>query len=293
MRPVKTEEEDPQDCLYLPGVYRITPTQLLLVYGTSTGIGMILGLNLIYWMIYKLEHPFVEQFKIDKDRPWPWKEDYESWRQLCLKALLMCVFNNTVINAAVLVTVCYAYNWQVPWPTDVESIPDSVQLAKHFFFLVCAEDLAFHMSHRLLHCQWKKFNLYQMVHKYHHEFKQPISIASEYAHPIEFAIGNHQVSMVGLYLLGNRVHMWTLILWAFIRILETHEGHSGYEFPWSPFRLIPFGTDATYHNFHHTKNVGNYSSFMTVWDTIFDSNKEYYQAMSLENRDGQSDCAKL
>ena len=67
------------------------------------------------------------------------------------------------------------------------------------------------------------------------------------------------------------------MVWGGIRLIETHDGHSGYEFPWSIFRLLPFGADATYHDFHHSKNVCNYSSFMTIWDTIFDTNKDYYQ----------------
>jgi sterol desaturase/sphingolipid hydroxylase (fatty acid hydroxylase superfamily) len=68
------------------------------------------------------------------------------------------------------------------------------------------------------------------------------------------------------------------MIWGGIRLVETHDGHSGYEFPWSVFRLLPFGSDATYHDFHHTKNVGNYSSLMTVWDTIFDSNTQYWES---------------
>jgi len=40
--------------------------------------------------------------------------------------------------------------------------------------------------------------------------------------------------------------------------------------------MIPFGADATYHNYHHSRNVGNYSSVMTVWDTLFNTNKDYY-----------------
>lgn len=147
-----------------------------------------------------------------------------------------------------------------------------------------AEDFGFHMMHRLLHCKNKRLPLYQWIHKQHHEFKYPVSIASEYCHPLEYALSNHFTSFFGLFLLGNKCHMWTLMTWGTLRVLETHEGHSGYEFPWSIFRLIPFGGDATYHFFHHTKNVGNYSSFFTIWDTVFDSNKEFYLAYPAGSR---------
>ena len=80
----------------------------------------------------------------------------------------------------------------------------------------------------------------------------------------------------GLVILGSNLHFTTLILWTIVRGIETHDAHCGYEFPWSPFRLIPFGGDASYHDYHHTRNVGNYGTFMTIWDTVFDTNKDYY-----------------
>ena len=134
------------------------------------------------------------------------------------------------------------------------------------------------MTHRMFHSKNKYFPLYQMFHKQHHEYMHPISITSEYAHPVEYAISNHFPSFVGMLILGDRMHIWTIMIWGTLRILETHDGHSGYEFPWSIFHLIPLGTDSTYHIFHHSKNVGNYSSLTTIWDTIFDSNKEFYEA---------------
>lgn len=89
---------------------------------------------------------------------------------------------------------------------------------------------------------------------------------------------NYYPSIAPCLLLGKRMHLFTVFIWGSLRILETHEGHSGYEFPWSFFRLMPFGCDATYHFFHHSKNVGNYSSMTIIWDTIFDSNTEYFKA---------------
>ena len=117
-----------------------------------------------------------------------------------------------------------------------------------------------------------------MFHKIHHEYTHPISIAGENSHPVEFALGNHYPALVGCFLLGNKLHFWTLMLWGVLRVAESHDAHCGYELPWSIFRIIPFGADATYHHFHHSKNVGNYSTFMTIWDTVFNTNTEFYEA---------------
>mmetsp|Transcript_19879 Transcript_19879/g.22515 ORF Transcript_19879/g.22515 Transcript_19879/m.22515 type:complete len:87 (+) Transcript_19879:1080-1340(+) len=73
------------------------------------------------------------------------------------------------------------------------------------------------------------------------------------------------------------MHMVTVLSWIFIRVAEGFDGHSGYEFPWSPFRLLPFSSAEEYHDFHHSHNIGNFSSFFTHWDTLFGTNKEFYR----------------
>ena len=89
-------------------------------------------------------------------------------------------------------------------------------------------------------------------------------------------LGNFLPAVVGPLILGGRMHMVTAFTWYSLRYLESAEGHSGYEFSWSPFRLLPFDSDFEYHAYHHSHNIGNYSSAFTVWDTVFDSNKTYY-----------------
>jgi sterol desaturase/sphingolipid hydroxylase (fatty acid hydroxylase superfamily) len=116
-----------------------------------------------------------------------------------------------------------------------------------------------------------------MFHKVHHEYKQPVTIAAENAHILEFILANNLPTQVGALILGSKVHIWTFTVWGMLRVLETTECHSGFELPWSIFKIIPFGADASYHDFHHSKSVGNYSTFMTIWDTIFNTNTDFYE----------------
>jgi len=44
----------------------------------------------------------------------------------------------------------------------------------------------------------------------------------------------------------------TILIWFTLRVTETTEGHSGYEFSWSPFRLLPLSGSSDYHNYHHS-----------------------------------------
>lgn len=66
-------------------------------------------------------------------------------------------------------------------------------------------------------------------------------------------------------------------MWLIIRLFETTDGHSGFDFSWSPFRLLPLSGSAKYHDFHHTHNIGNYESFFTIWDTVMGTNAAYYK----------------
>jgi sterol desaturase/sphingolipid hydroxylase (fatty acid hydroxylase superfamily) len=139
-------------------------------------------------------------------------------------------------------------------------------------FCMLCEDFSFHFIHKLLHHP----RIYSLIHKIHHSHIVTISIAVEYAHPIEFILGNLIPTTLGPLLLGRNLHIFTFAIWGKVRLTETLEDHSGYEFPWSPFRLIPFSASAAYHDFHHSHNVGNYSSFFSFWDTLCGTNKDYY-----------------
>jgi methylsterol monooxygenase/4-alpha-methyl-delta7-sterol-4alpha-methyl oxidase len=104
-----------------------------------------------------------------------------------------------------------------------------------------------------------------------------VSIAAEFSHPLEFIFANLIPTAIGPALLGANMHLVTVFAWYAVRVGETLDGHCGYDFSFSPYRLIPFSGSAEYHDFHHSNNVGNYSSFFSLWDTIFGTNKAYYE----------------
>ena len=113
------------------------------------------------------------------------------------------------------------------------------------------------------------------MHKIHHKYNPTLFCAAAFAHPLELTFGNILPSGVGVILLGKRMHMTTVIGWFMARGYESNEGHCGYEFSWSPFRFVPFATGYGYHAYHHLTSVGNYSSFFSIWDTIFGTNSSY------------------
>lgn len=97
-------------------------------------------------------------------------------------------------------------------------------------------------------------------------------MCAEYAHPIEtmvLGVG----TLIGPLLMAD--HFVTLLAWLSVRVLQTVEVHSGYDFPWSPNRWLPFWGGAEYHDFHHKTFLGPYASTFTWTDGWFNTKAAY------------------
>lgn len=176
--------------------------------------------------------------------------------------------NLIVTPALLLYGDLHLSGFKVKYSFETEDLPDPLTFFLTFVFLIVVEDLGFHIFHRLAH--WKV--IYPYFHKLHHNYTTTVSIGGEYFHPVDYFMGVLIPGSFGPNLLGRNLHIATYFAWALLRTGEGVDGHSGYEFPWSPYRLLPFSTSAAYHDYHHTHNVGNYSSFLSIWDAIFGDN---------------------
>ena len=235
-----------------------------------------LGANAVYYIFYHYEFAVIERYK-NNDNPWPWNEDPEAWRVLCRKSIVLLLFNSNVIPFFVYMGLA-KFNLLEEHSRKLEEVPDTITLAGSIFFFMLCEDFTFYWSHRTLHHP----RLYPYIHKMHHTYNTTVGIAAEYAHPIEFILGNMLPTAIGPMIIGPNAHMLTIFAWYTVRFGETLDGHCGYEFSWSPYRLIPFSGGSDYHDFHHSANVGNYASFFSFWDTVFGTNRDFYQ--HLEDR---------
>jgi sterol desaturase/sphingolipid hydroxylase (fatty acid hydroxylase superfamily) len=145
--------------------------------------------------------------------------------------------------------------------------PPLWMLVLQILVFMLVEDFLFYWAHRSFH----RPSLYKKIHKIHHEFVTPTAIAALYAHPLEFILANSLPVMAGPFLLaalGMPVHLGTLLIWLFIRMLETLDGHSGYNFRlWFPHKLL-YGAGAQPHDEHHSKFNGNFASFFHHWDKL-------------------------
>jgi sterol desaturase/sphingolipid hydroxylase (fatty acid hydroxylase superfamily) len=137
-------------------------------------------------------------------------------------------------------------------------------------------DTIFYWGHRALHIPF----LYKLIHKQHHQFKQPIAQASEWAHPVEDILANIIPTLAGCFIMGS--HFYVLLFWIFLRIWKTLDAHCGYTlpFPLSVWHGLPgmFGCDM--HDFHHESKEGMKSCFgamSTFWDWICGTDIAFYE----------------
>jgi len=242
--------------------------------------------NFTMWIIYKLENPFFERYKIH-DKEWPWKRNLNEWRKT-IKETILLIFVNQVIFLPLVLLPNYLKNESIS-RVDYETLPGPYEVIIQTLFFMIVEDTSFYWIHRFFHMDF----IYPYIHKIHHKYVNTVSISSEYAHPIEYIFGNLFPTSLGALILGKRVHLFTYLMWIVLRIAETTDGHCGYEFSWSPFRLMPMSGGSDYHNYHHLAFKGNYGSFFTYWDRIcntvhhrylqfIEKKREIYKKIELE-----------
>lgn len=255
-----------------------SPKVLYVVLAYGNHEFMFLVSNLMMWFIYVKKIPFFERYRINPNRKWPWEENKKEW-DIMLKKTFKSLFISHFIIIPIMVALDVYSGISIKF--SIEDFPTISEIILSIGFFMIVEDFAFYWVHRILHQK----SLYPYIHKIHHEYNNPISIASEYAHPFEFLIANLIPSSLGVKLLGAKVHFFTYLMWNTLRIFETIDGHCGYEFSWSPYRLLPLSGSANYHNYHHTHNIGNYGSFFMLWDTFMGTNKSYFQYIAKKEKD--------
>lgn len=229
--------------------------------------------NIFFYIIYNLEWKFFEQFKVE-DEPWPWQEDRNKWKLQLNKTIKLILLNHLIVIP--LLTLPSIINGKSPVRTDYESLPNVFEVSWQLLFYYFVDDFLFYWSHRLLH--WSV--LYSKIHKIHHEHKVTVSIAAEYAHPIEFVFGNILPTNAAGLILGKRSHLLTSGIYLLIKIFSTTNNHSGYQFPFTPnevfTRIFGFFTKSEFHSYHHLKFTGNYAGGFIFWDYLFNTYNSNY-----------------
>lgn len=163
----------------------------------------------------------------------------------------------------------------------VNPVCQPISFLPTFFFILGSlflNETGFYWVHRLLH---EVPFLYRTIHKKHHKYIGSISIAAEYANPLETIFS----SIIPLFFLTAFVPVAPIVfaLWVVFRLFETYESHSGYCFDGSFLSQKLNMTHSGYtlfHDFHHVVNKGNYGQGGIFWDYICGSDKLFRQKVA-------------
>ncbi len=123
-----------------------------------------------------------------------------------LEAVIVSMSNLLVFSWTAALPLWYLHTTFSRIPMESDDFIWYHELAK-FPFLVIIVDLWFYWTHRLLHVP----PLYVWIHKFHHRFKAPTSVASMYANPIEFVLGNLIGVQLGPMIMST--HPYTAYFW--------------------------------------------------------------------------------
>uniref|UniRef100_UPI0037E71885 cholesterol 25-hydroxylase-like protein n=1 Tax=Semicossyphus pulcher TaxID=241346 RepID=UPI0037E71885 len=115
--------------------------------------------------------------------------------------------------------------------------------------------------------------LYRFFHKEHHFYTSTFSLSTEHTSAWEMLSLSFFTTLNAALL---DCHPLTEMLFYITHMYLSVEAHSGYEFPWSPHRLVPFDLygGARHHDLHHLKSKVNYAPYFTHWDRLFGTLQE-------------------
>ncbi|MEQ9468287.1 MAG: sterol desaturase family protein [Ekhidna sp.] len=143
-------------------------------------------------------------------------------------------------------------------------------------------DFYFYWAHRLMHHP----KLFKAVHKIHHLSTNPSPWTAYAFHPLEAFI---EAAIILILAFTVPTHAFVIMLFMIFQIIYNVYGHLGYE-------LFPAGFHKTWigkyintsvaHNQHHARFHGNYGLYTLIWDRLFGTVREDYDA-SFEQATGK------
>lgn len=243
----------------------VSPRLLFVLGGLFAHLSMYWFLNILLMFCYR--NNWFMKYRIQgKELP--------SW-ELTKECLRNEIINHIFVQP---IALWYSYPLFQKYGVDILTpAPSVLTVLRDIVVFIAVNDTGFYWAHRMLHHK----SIYKYIHKHHHRFKVNIGIAAEFAHPVEDVLANLLPTVLGTFIMGS--HPLTLWIWLYLRIAETVDAHSGYEFPFSPFHVFSWQGGSDRHDFHHSHNMGCYGSFTIFWDWAMGTDKTY-----LDWKDGKT-----
>jgi len=208
-----------------------------------------IGRNLSFYLI----RDYLEDYKFVR------KASQSPSHELVKRTLVEAAIGQIISSPIITYLVYFIFKW-FGMPSLDAPLPGFWQIAAGFAMSAFFNDFGFYWAHRAFHHPM----LYGKFHKQHHSYIGTIGIAAEFASFPEQVFANQIPTIGGCLFFG--CHGSPLIFWVWIayRLWETYETHSGYCFYGCFLERLGLTNSrgAAYHDFHHTKNQGNFGSML-------------------------------
>ncbi|KAK6482022.1 cholesterol 25-hydroxylase-like protein [Huso huso] len=195
---------------------------------------------------------FLRKYKIQQ-------QNYPTWAMM-RSCIMRTVYNHIVFIFPL--TVAHWYWRPVSYPVQAPGLVKALLDIFACLLLFDFQNFVWHLMHHKV--PW----LYKNFHKVHHKYTSTFALTTEHS-------GAWETLSLGFFAAINPLllncHPLTEMMFFVVNIWLSVEDHSGYDFPWSTHRLVPFGLfgGAPHHDGHHMKFKFNYAPYFTHWDRLF------------------------
>ncbi len=180
---------------------------------------------------------------------------------MMLRTLGTAVYNHLVfVLPAMLIT-----NVVMPAPPLPAVAPTVWELVSGGLGVLLIFDTQYFFWHLAHH---KNTQLYRWVHAIHHDYISPFSWSTQHLSALELMTVGFWSNIDSILLKCHPLTIWTLTVFS---VWMSVEDHIGYDLPYSPGHLVPFGLlgGAMAHDIHHQKPSSNFAPFFSHWDRLF------------------------
>lgn len=159
------------------------------------------------------------------------------------------------------------------------------------FLYLFIHDTYFYWTHRWMH----RPKVFRVLHKVHHDSRQPTPWAAFSFHPYESIIGAIVVPLLAFLI---PIHVGAVLFILMVMTICSVLNHTGFEiYPDSWLRSF-FGRhfiSAAHHNIHHQKYTANFALYFRFWDKVMgtDVMEEMYDFLQPAPPAQLSDKAKV
>ena len=227
---------------------------------------------IVFGTMYVIKHPFFEQYR---SQNWVWDQEESVLRTKYMKMLVDTFFSFLIGQFAITFSIiklgesfmshtsdqAHIKAWLLATPTAWESFWKQMVACLVF-------ETLFYWGHRWLHTP----GMYA-YHKKHHQYYVPTTWAGHYGDFIDGLVSLPIPAIVPvLFLNAHPVTLWS---YSILQSFHSCYDHCGYNFPFNPFNLVPFGATNDAHNYHHHENIDNFGLFWRFWDDLMGTNASW------------------